>query len=89
MNTKVRKQTLRQRLRIDASFQLGELMGVAIKALEKIAKPAGLKAIELAKILGSTQNESLEKTLITKLADRKEAELEEIYNAQKADGPEQ
>lgn len=82
MNTKARKQSLRQRLRNDAVAQLTGLVNAADKALTKIAHPAGIGVIDLAKMIGSSQTDSTEKMLVTKLADRKEAELVKIYDAQ-------
>ena len=82
MNKKTRKQTLRSRIRDDAAIQLDGLIKAADKALTKIAHPVGIGVIELAKMIGSSQTDSLQKTLISKLADKKEAELEKIYNEQ-------
>jgi len=82
MSKKDKKPSLRSRLRDDACTELGDLVTTAEKAMVKIAKPAGISPIDLAKMIGSSQTDSLEKTLITKLADRKEAALEKIYNEQ-------
>lgn len=84
MNTKTRKQTLRQRLRVDAAKELDVLVGAARKALNNMAAKSGIGGIELGRMVGSSQTDSLEKALITKLADRKEAELEKIYNTQQS-----
>ena len=82
MTKKDKKPSLRSRLRDDAAIELDALVYAADKALTKIAYPAGIPVIDLAKMIGSSQIDSLQKTLITKLADRKEAALEKIYNEQ-------
>lgn len=84
MNKKTRKQTLRSRIRADAAKDLEFLIVDAGKALNNMAAKSGINGIELAKMIGSSQTDSLQKTLISKLSDKKEAELEKIYDAQKA-----
>ena len=79
MTTKEKKSTLRQRLRDDAAIELDELMKAGHLALTKVAGNTGVTQLELAKMIGGTQTDTLESKLITKLADRKEARLEELY----------
>lgn len=85
MTSKRKIPSLRSRLRDDAKSELTILVMDASIALKKLSSPAGISVTDLAKMIGSSQTESLEKALITKLADRKEAELEQIYTAQKAE----
>jgi len=80
--TTSKKPSLRSRLRSDAATQLGALMAAAGKAIDKIGAPAGIHRVDLAKMIGSSQTDTLRTKLVTQLADRHEAELEKIYNTQ-------
>jgi len=71
-------------MRDDARRELSDLVNDGLIALKRVGRMRGLTHIELAKMIGASQTDSLEKALITKLADCKEAELEKIYNEQKA-----
>lgn len=89
MNKKTRKQTLRSRIRDDAKQQLDSLIAEAINVLNTISLPVGITCIDLARMVGSSQTDSLQKTLISKLSDKKEAELMKIFDAQKAEESDQ
>lgn len=82
MASKKKKVSFRQRLRNDAQKELAVLVSKATNALSEIAQPAGLTHISLAKLLSGNQTKTLEENAVTTIANRKEAELEEIYNTQ-------
>ncbi len=79
---KAKKITLRQRLRADAAEKLVGLKQQAVERVGEIADAAGINKYDLMKACTVGHLATLEKQLVTDLANNAEAELERIYNSQ-------
>ncbi len=79
---KPKKLSFRQRLREAAEMELGKVYTKAHLAIGDIALEHGLRPVDLAKLLSGGQTKTLNENMVTTLANRKEAELEQIYNTQ-------
>jgi hypothetical protein len=77
-----KKETLRQKLRAEASLKLDELVKDMQKDADLIVRGTPLLGTDLMYLASSTRNETLRNNMITALANAAEQELLEIYNTQ-------
>ena len=75
--------TLRQQMRDQAEVQLDEILVEASKALLKVTQPLKLNHVEVSRMIGCSQTDTLRKKLVTELANKNEAELVKLWNNQK------
>jgi len=81
--TKTKKLSLRQRLRIQSSIDLDVMQAaVHIAVRDVVASHSKISPIDVMRLIAGGQVKSLEKRLITELANETEAKLEAIYNKQ-------
>lgn len=80
---KAKKLTLRQRLRQDAEKKLDGMIEQASEKVATVTEGTSVDFYLLMQLASQPgQGKTLRDNLITKLANDKEAELEEIYNRQ-------
>lgn len=77
-----KKLSFRQRLREAAKVELDTLLVKVTVTVGDIAIEHGLRPEDLAKLMSGGQTKTLKEGMVTALANRKEAELEAIYNTQ-------
>jgi hypothetical protein len=79
------KLSFRQQLRADSEKQLDGMIEQALEAGDKITKGTSVDSALLLQLASQpTHGKTLRHTLITKLANDREAELQRIYNDQMA-----
>lgn len=77
----MKKKTLRQQLREQATSELEILRNKVVDAVAKMM-PHYLATQDLLTLASSTRNQSLKNKLVSKIANEKEAELLRLYNKQ-------
>lgn len=80
--SKKKPVSFRQRLRVGATKRLDAHCDELVNQAKDIADRLGVKPSDLLKYASGGQIKTLEETLVTVIANKQEAELEEIYNGQ-------
>jgi hypothetical protein len=82
--TKAKPQSFRQRLRAEAYSRLEKILDDADNAIMGSVASNGteISRFDVMRLLSAGQTKTLRDTLVTELANEKEAELEALYNKQ-------
>ena len=83
-NTKAKKLSFRQRLRLQSAERLDKIASTMHGAGERACEESktNIDPLDVMRLLSNTQTKSLREQLITELSNEVEAELEAIYNRQ-------
>lgn len=83
---KIKKMSLRQRLRQRADGRLDELQGLVNVAMIRVGEEADtdINLYDVLRMMVGTQTKTIREKLITELANEEERRLEDLYNSQQA-----